>query len=75
MKLRRIRRATRLLAIAGLRALPGTLRDLVGLAGAVGVTFGAWEIFAPLGPIVAGGFAIFIAWRLASPIETTPPQH
>lgn len=75
MKLRRIRRAAATLAIAALRAIPGTLRDLTGLAGAGAITFGAWQIYPPAGSIVGGGLALFAAIKLAAATMRQPPPE
>lgn len=40
------------------RALPVVVRDVVGVGGAIGIVYGSWLLFAPLGFIVGGGFAL-----------------
>jgi hypothetical protein len=38
------------------------IRDLIGVAGAASVSYGAWSIYHPLGFIVGGALAIAGAW-------------
>ena len=46
-------------------SLKKLIPDLLVVAGAAGVSYGAWEIFPPFGYIVAGAFAIYAGLRLA----------
>lgn len=48
--------------IAG--AVPALLRDVSGLAGAVGISYGAWLVYQPAGFIVGG--ALLLAGALLS---------
>lgn len=55
--------------VAGARgfaaAMPVLLRDLVGLAGATLVSYGAWMIFAPAG-FITGGALLIVGAALAA---------
>jgi hypothetical protein len=46
-------------------ALPVVLCDLVGIAGAAAVAYGAWQIYQPAGWVVGGTLAIAAAWLVA----------
>lgn len=53
-------------AVAGVvvRQFVESKAELVGLAGAALVSYGAGEVYAPLLPIVAGGWLLLLGWRL-----------
>lgn len=38
------------------------IRDIIGIGGAVSISYGAWSIYHPLGFIVGGALAIAGAW-------------
>ena len=37
--------------------------DLIGVVGLVGVSFGVYQIYQPLAPIVAGSFLMIFAYK------------
>jgi hypothetical protein len=46
-------------------ALPGLVADVLLLAGAVSVSYGAWLVYAPAGFIVAGLLLLAAGWLAA----------
>ncbi len=38
--------------------------SLLGVAGMFGVAFGFWEMFEPVGYVVAGVELVYLSWRL-----------
>jgi hypothetical protein len=46
-------------------ALPILLCDLVGIAGAAAIAYGAWQIYGPAGWIAGGAMAVGGAWLIA----------
>jgi hypothetical protein len=45
--------------------LPVLVRDLAGLAGAAGVSYGCWQMWKPLGWVAGGALLIAGAWLMA----------
>jgi len=52
------------------RAAPVVLRDVVAVGGTMAIVYGCWLLYAPLGFIVGGAFALLAAIRL----ETGAPE-
>lgn len=50
--------------------LKNNLPDLLLLAGAASVSYGAWLVYAPAGYLTAGALAIIGGLRLATSMET-----
>jgi hypothetical protein len=50
-----------------IKTLQVLLLDLVGVAGAVLLAYGAWLAYRPAGFLVAGVLLLAVSWRLAMP--------
>jgi len=48
-----------------MKLLKSFLPDVLLLAGAAGITAGAWMIYPPSGYIVGGALSVFAGWQLA----------
>ena len=57
---------------AAIHAVPGLIRDLVGLAGVASVSYGAWLAWPPAGFIV-GGALVLAGVLLSARNDATPP--
>lgn len=61
-------RAARAIALWAGRQVPEALL----LGGAVGVVYGAWQVYHPAGWIVGGVLAVVAGWRLGRTVPTAP---